>query len=257
MLKKFLSLFLHLFSEQRCNYCLSPYHKNISENNTAKVHNLYGLCQNCAQQLKKYDYTYCTNCGKIPPINNALSKQEIKLSSCEHCIKLSLAWDKLSFYALYDGILEDIIKQSKFNDNLIFTYTLADLIAPSIDEFMPFDFIVPMPLHKTRLLERGYNQCLEIAKYLNKKYHYPYQANALIKTRHTKSQSTLSQAQRKTNLQDAFWADEEIVKGKNILLFDDVSTTGSTLFWASKALKKAKAKNISVFYIAGTRPYNN
>ncbi len=241
--EKFLQQLYSLFQEKRCAYCEQVYIPNKT------TCTLYALCANCTAQLQRYKKSYCANCGKISPQENST----ITMSSCVHCASQNIPWDKLAFYGLYENTLQGIIKDSKFSNNLIFTRSLAELIAPLLKEFPYFDFIVPMPLHTRRLQERGYNQCLEIVKYINEKYNYPYNAKALTKVRHTKAQSTLSQAQRKVNVQNAFEANKDVVKDKSIVLFDDVSTTGSTLFWASKALKQAGAKEVFVLYIAATK----
>ncbi len=245
-MNKIFSHFLSLFKARRCVYCDETYQTQSATNE------FYALCPSCCSLLKRYTLSYCTHCGHIP--KDAVSN--IKLSTCEHCINKKMPWDRLLFFSLYENTLQDIIKEAKFNDNLILTRTLADLIAPLLKEFPPFDYIVPMPLHEKRIQERGYNQCVEIAKYIHKKHHYPYETKALQKIKHTKPQSTLKQSERKTSLQDAFIADKNIVKGKTIVLLDDVSTTGSTLFWATKALKKANAKEVYVAYIAAVKSYN-
>ncbi len=233
------SSFFSVFFPTRCAYCSSPFFPD-------KNKSLYGICAECAKELVRREYAYCLRCGNI----FSDSPEEFLYSSCGVCHAKELPWTKLSFFSVYDGLLKDIIKEAKFHSNLIFLRTLGDLIYPLILEQSDFDFLIPMPIHTKRLRHRGYNQCLEIIKYLNKKHGVPYVLNALTKVKHTKAQSTLSYKERITNLDNTFVADKKLVYNKTILLFDDVSTTSTTLYKASTALLDAGAKEVFVLYIA-------
>ncbi len=180
-----------------------------------------------------------------------MSECAILKESCENCKETQTFWKELKFYNVYEGFLRELIKEAKFNRNLIYLNTLADIMRPVIREFSTFDYIVPIPLHTKRLRDRGYNQCLEIVKRIAKKENLHLLDNALEKTQNTKAQSTLSKDERLENISNSFVANEK-VKDKTILLFDDVSTTGTTLRAATKALLDAGAKEVFVCYIAGT-----
>jgi len=109
--------------------------------------------------------------------------------------------------------------------------------------------IVPVPLYKTRKRERGYNQSEEIAKALAKIIHIPVKSEHLLRIRSTLSQTKMSEKEREKNVRKAFSC-PVILTGKNILLVDDVITTGSTIEACVKALKSAGAKVVDVFTIA-------
>jgi ComF family protein len=114
--------------------------------------------------------------------------------------------------------------------------------------------IIPIPVHKNSLKERGYNQSEIIAKNIisfdNEKI-FKIEPNALSKIKETPHQSKLkNKNDRLKNLKDCFYADEKIVKNKNIILIDDVITTGTTMLEATKTLKKAEAKKVIGFSIA-------
>lgn len=123
----------------------------------------------------------------------------------------------------------------------------------SVSKKEPF-LIVPIPLHKKRLRERGYNQSELLVQEIIKNDRdnlFKYSPYALIRTRETKPQArTEKRATRLENLRGAFEAKEDLVYGKNIILIDDVTTSGATLQEARKALRVKGAKSIQSYTIA-------
>jgi ComF family protein len=115
---------------------------------------------------------------------------------------------------------------------------------------------VVVPLHKKRLLQRKFNQSALLAKNLQKLApQLIFFSDFLIRTKHTKPQTTLKKKQRENNLKNAFALNEKYsnqVRGKNFLLIDDVTTTGATLENCAKVLKKHGAKKIVTLTIAKT-----
>ncbi len=233
--------------QKRCLYCKKSYHDKDYENYAQNT--IHNLCPSCASQLKRKTKGYCLTCGTLQDI--ALENEVLK--SCPICEEKPVPWEDLRFYANYDTILKDIIRYAKFHNKFIYTKTLADIILPLIKEIDDFDMLIPIPMHTHKLRERGYNQCHEIAKHLNKTAHIPYESQALFKVKETKPQSSLERKKRLTNLKNAFNADKSKLEGKTILLLDDVSTTGSTLREATKCLLKAGARKVYVIYIAGVK----
>lgn len=106
------------------------------------------------------------------------------------------------------------------------------------------DMIVPVPLSKAHYKKRGYNQAGLLARPLAYAVEKPYRPGALERTRDTLSQVHLGAHERRKNVSNAFGAKAEIVKGKNILVIDDVTTTGSTISACAKALKSAGASTV-------------
>lgn len=116
--------------------------------------------------------------------------------------------------------------------------------------------LIPVPLHKKKLKDRGFNQAEEIAKYLAEAWKITLLSDVLIKTRKTESQTKLSKEQREKNVREAFRLREppsfahqrkggsEIIQGKKVLLVDDVYTTGSTMNECARVLKEAGAKQV-------------
>lgn len=116
-----------------------------------------------------------------------------------------------------------------------------------------FDIIVPIPLYPTRLRERGYNQSRLLARHLAQSYHIPLSEKQLIRARNTVHQTGLSEKDRWTNIRGAFRIDSSnTFSGKNILIIDDLLTTGATVSQAAAELKKAGAETVGVLTLAIT-----
>ena len=120
----------------------------------------------------------------------------------------------------------------------------------------PVDLLTPTPLGKKRLKERGYNQVGLVAQPLAYKLGLHYEPDALKKMRETRSQVGLTIAQRSENVQDAYQADSRVVKGKSVLIMDDVATTGSTISACTAALLSEGAKEVYVLTIARALPHH-
>ena len=120
----------------------------------------------------------------------------------------------------------------------------------------PIDMLIPVPLGKKRLKERGYNQVGLVARPLAYQLGLVYSPEALVKSRETRSQVGLSISQRSANVQDAYQADSQIVMGKSVLIMDDVATTGSTISACTTALLSAGAKDTYVWTIARALPHH-
>lgn len=127
-------------------------------------------------------------------------------------------------------------------------YTFALGISELIKKYLVsehIDFIIPVPMYKSDKAKRGYNQCELIAKELSHISGIPYKFDIVFKIRKTVHQKELSQKERKSNLRDAFKVkNPEKISGKNILLIDDVCTTGSTLSEISRLLKNNGAEKV-------------
>lgn len=125
----------------------------------------------------------------------------------------------------------------------------------------PVDLLVPVPLAKNRLRERGYNQVSVLARPLSMALGIRFEAGALRRSRETRSQVGLTRAERHDNVHGAFNAEPRRVNGRKILLMDDVATTGSTLSSCAEALYSAGAQDVfavtvarAVFPRDGVRP---
>jgi ComF family protein len=130
----------------------------------------------------------------------------------------------------------------------------GDLLHPAFQNLTrdyPADLLVPVPLHIRRLRERGFNQALLLVKELSKRTGIPYAERALKKIKDTPFQITLKKRERRKNLTRAFQVkDREAIKGKAVMLVDDVYTTGTTVNQCSRALHMAGAEKVAVLTVA-------
>lgn len=147
----------------------------------------------------------------------------------------------------YSGKIRDIILDFKFENfpayGNILSRIMCDLLC-DMTHLREFDYVIPVPLSKRRLIERGYNQAALLAKPFAEFFGVPYRDDILCKVRETKRQSALSHNERLTNVIGAFEARENLT-GKRILLVDDIFTTGSTMSACADALKHNGAANIT------------
>lgn len=147
------------------------------------------------------------------------------------------------------------LHQLKYRRNVGLAEALAIDVARFLDALgWQAQAIVPIPLSEQRLRERGYNQAGLIAQSLARLMGWRYLPECLKRTRHTRSQVGLTAAQRRENVHAAFEASTELVRGKILLLFDDVATTGATLHSAAEALLAGGARQVDALTVARALP---
>ena len=153
----------------------------------------------------------------------------------------------------YGGKVRRTILRIKYHERVQFIPQLAAILADDINSVYGkecFDMITAVPMHKRDIKMRGYNQSEILAKELSKLLSVPY-ADTLVKIKRTKKQHNLKFTERKTNLSGAFkLIDKDTVKGKRILLIDDIITSGNTLSVCGKALAGAKPSKLCCATIA-------
>ena len=157
---------------------------------------------------------------------------------------------------LYEGVLRTLILRFKYSPSR----PLADPLAAVLHECMlrrrvlnpdKIDCLLPVPVHPQRLRERDYNQSAEMAIVVGRRMRIPVDTKSLRKTRETRPQMTLSARDRQSNLVGAFAVrDADAVRGKRILLIDDVMTTGATAQECAKTLLAAGAAEVRVLTLA-------
>lgn len=201
------------------------------------------FCQTCAKRLNLIDDTRCDACGG--PMDSILDV-------CTSCMKEDeRPWAKA--YALFQmrGYGQQLIHQYKYNNRVElakpFGYLAADLIR---NEMSPVDLMVPMPLHWTRYLSRGYNQAELLVRVIASVTGIPWEMS-LRRRRMTRQQARLSREERRKNIKGVFSVKKgAICRSRTILLVDDVLTTGSTLTSAAKMLMDSGAANVNVLILA-------
>lgn len=157
----------------------------------------------------------------------------------------------------YDDITRFSIFRLKYNNKKQYAKIFAKLMYNKISKIdtIHYDYIIAVPMYLKKKKKRGYDQAEEIAKHLSNFTNIPIQTNNLIRTKNTLPQSKVSYEQRKNNVKDVFKiTNPHIIKNKNILLIDDIYTTGNTINYCKKALKNAGANNICCFTLAKVNP---
>jgi len=207
------------------------------------------VCGRCWQKIKRNTPPFCHSCGR------SLKKENINKSICPSCLKIKLHFDRAFCPCVYEGVIKELIHTFKYNNKDHLGPTLSRLMTEFIREFsLPIDFIdliVPIPLHKIRLREREFNQAELLAKFIAKEFDKPLSADVLRRNRHTKTQTDLDTHERLLNVKDSFSINKaQDLKGKNVMLVDDVLTTGATSSEAALALKQSGAHVVFVLTLA-------
>jgi ComF family protein len=153
--------------------------------------------------------------------------------------------------AVFDSPVQNALHTLKYRRNM----GIGEALAVQMTDFVRLldwdvQVLIPVPLGKNRLKERGYNQVGLVARPLAYELDLQYEPGALWKTRDTRSQVGLTMSQRRENVHQAYQARPEIVKRKAVLLMDDVATTGSTIQACSEALLSAGARQVYALTIA-------
>lgn len=206
------------------------------------------LCRDCFSQLKFIKTPYCTCCGRA---FSSGSGNHL----CGNCLKSSWNFDKARSIFAYEEIIAGLIHELKYSGDMTGLETFQHLSRQHLilnDLNIP-DFILPVPLHIKRLRERGFNQALLLAKKIfpeeNKRIRY----DILLRQTDTPTQTGLSGRERRKNLKNAFIIKRSSeLTGRNILILDDVYTTGSTVNECAKVLKTAGCKRVEVLTICRT-----
>lgn len=204
----------------------------------------YRLCVKCFEKVRFIAEPVCNTCGF--PL--ALSG-----NSCSLCKRKRPPYNALRSLAQYEGVIRDCVHALKYHNNLSLGELFSTyLVALVVKEKWRIDLVIPVPLSPFRIEERGYNQSALLARPLAMHLGFRYNPYGLIRTRNTRSQVELSVSERYENVAGAFEANPEIVKKKNVLLVDDVTTTGATLEACTLALKSAGAS--AIYCVTLARP---
>lgn len=203
------------------------------------------LCDDCSSQLIPVGSPLCSCCGLPFPSG--------KDHLCGECLASPAAFDLARTSFSYKQPLISLILQWKFGHRMTGLSTMAALAEQSsvITAFTPPDLIMPVPLHPSRLRERGFNQALLLACGCFHVWRDRIIVDGLERTRATVPQTSLDGAGRRKNLRGAFSMKYPgMVRGKTVLLVDDVYTTGSTIRECSRVLRAGGAGWIEVFTLA-------
>ena len=200
------------------------------------------FCEECEKTLPYNDKTVCDHCGR-----------ELKNPSgyCSTCKGTMVSVDKARSVFKYESPISGLVKKAKYdNGKYILDYFAEKLSFLYFNEFFRSEVVCCVPMSEKRLKKRKYNQSEILAKTVSAKINVPF-SDCIIKVKETKRQAKLSRKERLKNLTDSFKiTDKKAVRGKNVLIVDDVSTTGATGEAVAAKLKKAGALRVHLITVA-------
>ena len=203
-------------------------------------------CVDCQQGVKILNGILCEVCG-LP-----LDKEGI----CDTCRADRPRFLALRAWAVFENPVQTALHKLKYRRDVSMGDALVSQMLPFVRDLnWPIDMIVPIPLGKKRLRERGYNQVGMIAKPLAMALNVKYAPNELMRRKETRTQVGLTKTERRENVRAAFQAGTG-VKEKTVVVMDDVSTTGSTLSSSADALYESGAKDVYALTVARALPHH-
>lgn len=210
------------------------------------------LCENCFSLISFLkEVSSCLVCGV--PFGSQHDEGIDNEFLCSRCLSEEFYFERARSIAIYDGFLRRLLHDFKYHGNLslgkLFSFLTMEYFPQQ--EFIDFDLIVPVPLHISKLRKREYNQSTILAYSLSKDLMVSCNPFAIVKINDTNPQVDFKTVlNRKKNVRNSFIVgDKAKLKGKSVLLVDDVFTTGSTTNECSRLLLKAGAKVVQVFTV--------
>jgi len=207
------------------------------------------VCPECWDTIRKNTPPFCHYCGR------KLGKVTPSKHICHQCLKRIPCFDRAFSPCAYEGVLKELLHSFKYRGKDHLGPVLSSLMIDFIKNYhIPIDAmdtIIPIPLHSTRLREREFNQAEILAQNIAKTFGKDIFSDVLSRSRITRSQTELEPHLRYTNVKDSFLVNAPLrIAKKNILLVDDVLTTGATASEASRILKNSGAGIVFVLTLA-------
>ena len=239
-------LLLDWFYPPRCRFC-----KEVILGQDDKC-----FCESCREKIRVVSHPLCSKCGQ--PFLDASGEDHL----CGGCLIRPPSFLTARAWACYPREeidmhpLRRIVQQFKYGGRVSLGRPLGRLMARGCYEFfcdLPLDCIVPVPLHPRRLRWRGFNQAVILGREVSRLWGVPMDPFILLRSRETPPQTQLPEGDRRKNVRGAFsLKTEKSVRGKRLLLVDDVYTSGATVKECSRTLIRAGAKAVSVLTLART-----
>lgn len=235
MLKQLVANFIDVIYPPKCITC------------NAHITKEHCFCHDCWGRFEFISEPLCVQCG-VPIATHYLGNK------CEWCVDARYYFRKNQSVVRYKDEIKNLIHDLKFNDKTQLAKPIAVCMVNKFTSVIESgNFLVPVPMHPVKLAKRRYNQAVLIAKHIERITGKPLLLDTLVKIRDTSMQSDLNKKERYNNLKDAFQVkDPALIKDSELLLIDDVMTTGATADACSRALLKAGAKKVSVLTFART-----
>ncbi len=207
----------------------------------------YSLCDDCVRDIHWANGKTCQQCGK--PLGD-----KYKDSVCNDCIEYPRVFDKGFCCVSYETKERELLHRFKYKEQAYLGRKMAQLMCDRIlPENLSLDVIVPVPMFEKKKRIRGYNQAEVLSRFLANYLGLDWNGKCLIRTIDTGAMSRLGAEERRRNVHGVFTLSPksaDIIRGKNILLVDDIYTTGSTMDACSEVLNTAGAKSVYIFAFA-------
>ena len=235
MVYKWLNITLFKVAGRRCFLCGQSFRPHLSNH----------FCHDCLNDLP-YINPACSQCGTS--LNIGFGQDEH--SQCGPCLTKPPSYDRVISAFAYANPIRQLISQFKYQRQLAIGMMLAEILESKVLYSSPsVEAILPVPLHPSRLRQRGFNQALELARPLAKTLERPLLMSQVHRQKNTLEQSSLSGKQRRSNLKQAFSVSGPIPY-TSVAIVDDVMTTGSTVGELSALLKRNGVRYIEIWCAA-------
>jgi len=240
MLRRFINGLADIVYPKTCLACKNKIKGQAADN---------FVCLKCWADIKRNLPPFCSSCGR------QLDKKNLYKNICPACLKTKLHFDRAFSPCVYTGVIKNLIHEFKYKNKDYLGALLSKLMIEFIKEYnLPMDyldFIIPVPLHKSRLREREFNQAQILSEHIAAEFKKGLLTDVLLRQRKTQTQTQLESNERFLNVRGSFAVTKwEAIKGKNLLLIDDVLTTGATSSEAALSLKNAGANIVFVLTLA-------
>ena len=207
------------------------------------------VCLRCWEKIERNLPPFCASCGR------RLDKVSRAKNICSSCLKFKFHFDRAFSPCAYTGTMKKLIHEFKYSGRDYLGEPLGGLMNKFIKDYrLPIeylDFIIPVPLHKIRMREREFNQAQILSEQVAKEFNKKVLPDVLVRSRPTRTQTELTFEERRKNVEKSFTVkDPGLIKDANLLLIDDVLTTGATSSEAAKVLKDSGARIIFVMTLA-------
>lgn len=213
-------------------------------------------CHACGKEIETIDDLLCERCLFELPVTTFWESRPNVMEKILHD-KIDIDTALAGFYYRKKGVLPDLISDFKYHGKEETAIYLGKLLGQKLMASRPhhgWDALVPVPLSRSRLLERGYNQALSLCQGINAVTGIPILDNVLERSSFQKSQTQKNFQERQTNVQGAFQlVNSNDIKGKHIALVDDVFTTGATAIECGEQLLSATNTKLSLFCLGFTQ----
>jgi ComF family protein len=232
-IRNFLNKCVQFFYPPLCPFCREKVEKDGM------------ICADCWPSVSPITAPACRHCAI--PLDVAFAEENV----CVKCMTMPPEFDECRAVYIYGPLIKRLVLRFKNQQvTALASFMGNKMLAISRDIIDASDYIIPVPLHASRLKKRGFNQATLLAYQIAQSMRHKVKLNLLVRCKNTPSQGTLSRQARHKNLEGAFVVpsqlNPELLKNKIITLIDDVMTTGATLKECANALKKYEIKKVNV-----------